>query len=64
MLGDMTDLNTLFLTKTPLSKKGGEWYMCTPPLYSVESRASGLGEEELNGKTRNKPQLLPYVPGP
>ena len=58
MLGDMTDLNALFLTKTLLlSKKGVEWYMCTPPLYSVESRASGLGEEELMAKPETSPNF-------
>ena len=54
----MTDLNALFLTKTfLLSKKGGEWYISNPPLYSVESRASGLGEEELMAKPETSPNV-------
>ena len=55
---NMTDLNVPFLTKTLLlSKKGEEWYICTLPLYSVESRASGLGEEELMAKPETSPNF-------
>lgn len=55
---NMTDLNVSFLTKTLLlSKKGEEWYICTLPLYSVESRASGLGEEELMAKPERSPNF-------
>lgn len=61
MLGDMTDLNTLFLTKnTLLSKKEGNG-TCVLLLFTQWRVEPVAWEEELMAKPETSPNFLPYA---